>query len=178
MLALSAIFLVPSGAEVANLVAGELEQAAADYDFADKSQLTSQVVHSPNQTLVLNLTLNERPRLAEARQLNRSEATLVWDRLQGHGCCGLLNATATWKDKLPKSCCSNATLTGPPEQLICKELDEGHKQGCLQLISSTSTNLVLLLALLALTSLYTALVSGFSAYRTFHYNEANQNAYS
>lgn len=110
--------------------------------------------------------------------MNSSEATQIWDKLQLRGCCGLLNATTEWqKTGYPKSCCSNP-MEMAENQLRCEGIDSNHSKPCIEVIGSTSLNLLIVLALIALVNLYLATVTGISAYRTFHYNEASQNAYT
>lgn len=113
--------------------------------------------------------------------LNATTATKLWDELQQRGCCGFTNATIDWKDKLPKSCCLKPD--SKDGEYFCAALDDQHKLPCLQLIESYATStknlsLLLVLALIALVNLYLANVSGISAYRTFNYDEASQNAYT
>lgn len=82
---------------------------------------------------------------------------------------------------MPKSCCAKADEQN--KEFVCMSPDEQHARPCIAIIESVSIStknltLLLVLALIALVNLYLANVTGISAYRTFHYNEASQNAYS
>lgn len=135
---------------------------------------------APDGSVVEPTTVAPAAAILAAPPLNDTSATALWDDLQARGCCGISNYT-DWGPKLPKSCCSKPDEER--EEFVCKSVDERHKLPCIQVIETVTINtknfnFLLLLAFIALVNLYLANVTGISAYRTFHYNEASQNAYS
>lgn len=196
----AAILTIPSNTEIVPAIAQRLGQAQKLYDRGERPQtdltINKSLISSDtiDQLKVLP-TLNDQSgkvraaRTAELEQeaakradepLTKQEATKVWDKLQSRGCCGLKNATEEWvvdnRLSLPKSCCSNATESSG--LFLCETVDSDHKRACMDIIQSPSINLSIILALIALVNLFLATVSGISTYRTFHYSEASQNAYS
>lgn len=143
----------------------------------DASELKQRTVRQ-SASLQLNQLSNNSNSTDKLEKLSPSEATKIWDQLQARGpCCGLHNATIEWQpDRIPKSCCSQP-VEDSKGQMVCKSIDNEHNKPCACVIESASMNVLFLLALIAFASLYLATVSGVSTYRTFHYNEASQNAY-
>ena len=116
--------------------------------------------------------------LVKLEDKKRKEATKIWDRLQERGCCGFNNYTLEWKEKIPKSCCAQTEREDAGGEIKCKKVDVAHERPCRNFIEGANVQLMIVLALIALVNLYLATVTGLSTYRTFHYNEASQNAYS
>lgn len=191
--------MLPAGQEVLSRFDETLKTAQTKYDFTEKYPIVTTTQQPPtlsNQQdngapLALNSSTPKAKRASDEaasgadspnkfgppRELDPKEATKIWDNLQARGCCGRTNATVEWQpNKIPKSCCARELLA--EDGLSCKIIDSGHQKGCLALIEATSLNLFIVLALIAVVSFYLAGVSGISTYRTFHYNEANQSAYS
>lgn len=182
--------MLPGGNNVGQLFKENLEQAAKKYDFTHKGpmprdselDLKSQLDRANSTTgepTVLEkrqLRSAQSPGAVVVREFNKTEATLMWDRLQARGCCGIVDGTLEWKSLIPKTCCSQPI--SDKGDIHCKEIDANHKQGCLALIESASSSLFIVLALIALVNFYLALITSISAYRTFHYDEASQSAYS
>lgn len=151
-----------------------LEQAMKNYNISMLNTVAENVPNNNNSQLARVLTSS--PSTDEPAPKNATTGNRIWDRLQARGCCGIVNGTQEWiaeYKKLPKSCCTK--LEGDNE---CHKVDAGHSQGCLALISSTDLNLLIVLALIAVVNFYLAVTTGINAYRTFHYDEASQSAYS
>jgi hypothetical protein len=185
VLAVAAILMLPTGQQLSQPFKDTLTQATSKYNFSDKpvvnppqlsniSSLQPVANSDTSQLKVANLT--RPPRWINDAELSPENATKIWDSLQNRGCCGLTNGTAEWKDKIPKSCCADPK--DESGEFKCKKVDENHQQGCLELIESTGMNLLIVLALIALVNLYLASISGISAYKTYNYSEASQNAYT
>ena len=201
-LAAAAILFVPNAAVLSGRFDKRLEEASKSYDFTSPPTNLSGPAILPAATAAPSM---RKRRLAEDSNLNKQavaapqtsppggetgtpgvstkssvltpdEATKIWDGLQSKGCCGFKNHT-DWKPKLPKSCC-DAPTKAPNGDYTCEQIDLRHKTPCAELIGASSRDLQFILALIALVSLYLATVTGVSTYRTFHYNEASQNAYS
>lgn len=187
---------MPSGREVGALFEARLNEARPLYDFSDKPEVVNAT--SALGRLTRQATPTNAPNLGGAnssmetpapsagaesivapvavKKLDKIEATKLWDKLQARGCCGFNNATSEWESgKFPKSCCSKP---GDVENNLytCKLIDEEHNHPCRCVIESSSLNLLILLALIALVNLYLATITGVNAYRTCHYDEANQSA--
>lgn len=188
-MAVVAILMLPPGSDIAPLFGDRLDQARKIYNYKDKPEQNNQTfltdsMHSSNDLLKSN---NRTTRDAVENTTTTSPiappilepklATDMWDSLQERGCCGFKNATTEWgPQRLPKSCCCD-----PKEkngEYYCEKVDSWHDRPCIEVIEARSFNLLLTLAMIALVNLYLASVSGISALRTFHYNEASQNAYS
>ena len=197
VLACVAIVFVPSGQEIGQLYKPTLELAKANYNFSEpapsppdlpesnRSVLSSGAISTVSTvSAALSAATNRTQRSVSAtaaddtkpRDISPANATRIWDNLQARGCCGLENST-DWQPHVPKSCCA-APQKDENNLTFCKQSDDYHKQGCLSLIGSTSMNLQIVLALIALVSFYLAIVSGISAYKTYSYSEASQNAYT
>lgn len=191
VLALAGIVMIPQGPQISGDFEKRLSLAAERYNFTEKlpalnvppaqqQQQQQQDDTTQHSEKVMNSTQGQTPKakrdVGNNDDLDAKNATLIWDRLQARGCCGWLNSTNTWKTKIPKSCCSIPKLEG--DQQVCEKADEGHAAGCKILIESSSMYEMIVLALIALVSLYLAVVSAISTYRTFHYNEASQTAYN
>ena len=195
VLAIVAILMAPSGPDLGKLFTSTLEQAKTKYDFADKpippsnssslierETLAGQVMNSTQPSRPVRwayngeappapgkpegIAIGSAPSAPVARELTKKEATQIWDKLQARGCCGLRNATEDWKPKVPKSCCKEPIEANG--EFLCKQIDADHQQDCLTLIGSTSSNLYIVLALIALVNLYMATITGLSAYKTLH----------
>lgn len=195
---MAAILTVPGSNEVLPALTSRLEQAQKLYDRTEKpaEQTTSNqsLAISSASTLDTDQTratpADPKARLARmtgeqeaARDdpLSKTDATKIWDSLQSRGCCGLRNAFVEWYldnvQSLPKSCCSSPTIKSR-DIYVCEKVDPYHDRACLNILRTPSLNLSIVLALIALVNLFLATVSGVSTYRTFHYSEASQNAYS
>lgn len=180
-LALVAVLMVPSGQELGQQFEVTLKQAIEKYQFSvpslDKAEIRVNV--SENGTIkeyrwIKDETSNNSTAI---RELSPQNATELWDKLQTRGCCGIRNATAEWPPNMvPKSCCDNPVTKD--SKMLCEKIDAAHNVGCLNIISRTSSNLLIVLSLIALVNFYLALVTSISAYRTFHYDEASQNVYT
>lgn len=109
--------------------------------------------------------------------MDKATATKIWDSLQERGCCGFRNRTVEWPTKLPKSCCCEP-VEKAGEGWYCSAPDKINEKPCIEVIASKSFNLLIISALIALINLYLATITGMSAFRTLHYNEASQSAYS
>lgn len=196
------MLLLPHGASITSLFEGRLTSARQLYDFTDKSaplilSLSDQFlpnVNPPpsgrgpeargeeskqraNPPALSEASSTEPDIKIDSKPLNKTEATKLWDRLQSFGCCGLRNATLEWTNEKPKSCCAQP-IEDSKNQTVCKAIDQAHNKPCIKIIESLSMNVLFIVALIALANLYLATVSGVGTYRTFHYNEASQNAYS
>lgn len=149
----------------------KLKEAQKLYDFRHNS---TQVQSSGNASQSDGLNTEKTPSMSKA------EATKIWDSLQKRGCCGMRNGTSPWPDKIPKSCCNNSTsVINESGEISCnKTAGLDHQTSCQELIESTSMKLIIVLALIGLVNFYMAITAGVNAYRTFHYNEANQGAYT
>lgn len=193
VLALAAIFLIPSGDDLSKPFQTTLEQAAIKYDYSDPVKSAGSSSPFPNLQVLSstsaatgttappsNNSVERQTRSTvndnKPADISPANATKLWDSLQARGCCGITNGTIEWKDKIPKSCC--ATPVNDTNFSHCKEIDQAHQKGCLALIASTSLNLVIVLALIALVNFYLATISGINAYKTYSYSEASQNAYT
>lgn len=200
VLAAAAILMVPPGTQLGSLFSERLKNATSLYDLTDKPQpssnglsedLAANITHQANDDSNSNGQLlpvvNPKPagsngnsQISEPNKpssLTNVEATKIWDALQNRGCCGYQNATLEWKKGIPKSCCAQPE-TNNSSKVVCKEVDQQHARTCLNLIESTSSSLLIVLTLIALVNLYLATVFGLNTLWTFHYNEANQNAYT
>lgn len=181
VLAFCAIFLVPSKADLNGLFKDRLAEAQKIYDYKDSFNVTTNLIQANRTARALNFDSITEPKLDQpikSEPLNATVATQIWDRLQQRGCCGFLNATEWQKEGLPKSCCQKSLVQPKDGFWKCPAVDEQHNRGCNEVIELTSVQLLTLLALAALVNLYLATVTGVTTYRTFHYNEASQNAYT
>lgn len=171
-MAVVALFLAPSCADVTKLFGDKLLTLQGSYDFTDKPAIINQTapIDAGNSS---NANATTKPPVKQ----DKLSSTKTWDFIQERGgCCGLRNYTAEWKDKLPKSCCSSPLQSGA--DFICQAVDLKHNRPCEEIIASTSLYFSIVVAFIALVNLYLATVTGISTYRTFHYNEASQNAYT
>lgn len=208
VLALAAVVAVPSSEELGRLFVPTLGRAKDKYNISEPfppalngtdepaRALLSRSQSADNLGQVLNATLprdsaqikrqasadsdGAKQAAQPATEMSAHEATCIWDRLQARGCCGLINANDTWKeDEIPKSCCARSEVKAdPPGKWRCEKPDSDHQRGCLELIGTTSLTLNIVLVLIALANLYLATVSVISTYKTFHYSEASQSAYT
>lgn len=189
VLAAVAILMVPPGTQLGSLFSERLKNATGMYNLTDKlttppssnvqpEELVAQITRKTRELENSNGTPPGGVNMKPSQPLTRAEATRIWDALQSRGCCGYQNATLEWQSGLPKSCCAEPITIDNGSKVVCKDIDQQHAKPCLYLIESTSLNLLIVLALIALVNLYLATVFGVNTYRTFHYNEANQNAYT
>lgn len=194
VLAVAAILVAPSAKELVPLFEKTLERASAKYNYTDRFPIDEPNNNNNNNAdlHVLNSTaaaagktrtarfvFADQPQQPQdpAKEMTNEEATKIWDRLQARGCCGIHNSTTEWKDTIPKSCCSSGHVTDN-NMFKCKQVDSQHSRACIELIEASSVNLLIVLALIALVNFYVALITGVNTYRTFHYNEASQSAYT
>ena len=77
---------------------------------------------------------------------------------------------------ISNSCCSKPI--SQDGKYKCSSIESYYARPCADLIGSAGMNLIIVLALIALVNLYLATVTGVSTYRTFHYDEASQSAYT
>lgn len=197
LLAAGALTVAFSAAPADQQLAGRLKQAIGAYNFSDPAPASSPPMENapgdgPRALPVAATTSQagnrseraaDQPGPAGAQRAqpappNGTESTQLWDKLQARGCCGFANYT-DWST-LPKSCCAHpvSAKPGEPDKWSCKEVDGGHEQPCEEFITNQQRHLPALLVILLLVQAYMAIVSGLNTYRLFHYNEANQNAYS
>ena len=194
IVALAMVLVVPSPKDVSQMFIGRLEEAKLKYNFTERFPNTTIEAAIPQaekiggSVIVADLKdkapikrwaeTPEQPEVAK-QNLSSHEATELWDKLQARGCCGI-QTNSTWDpNQLPKSCCSEELRRNTDKGgQICQMIDLKHQHGCLELIGKTSDTLKIVLILIALANLYLAIVSGISTYRTIHYSEASQSAYT
>lgn len=199
--------MVPRDGQTVGLFEERLRNATSQYDYKSKPEpiQTQQATGSPDETsrnpqkryadateqsnAAKDATTappksSQQPQAEQqgpvrvSEPLTKERATCMWDRLQARGCCGIgASAETYWSKKLPKSCCAQPN-TSDSGELTCAQVDKDHEKPCEQIINMTNMNLMIVLALVALVNLYLATVSGVNAYRTLHYDEANQGAYT